>query len=263
MNSLVLAAWLAPGAAMAADAPASPHTLTANIGFTTDYIFRGISQNVGEPAVQGGIDYSHSSGFYAGVWGSNIGWITGSGATGNASMELDTYFGIRNSFSGDFTYDFGFIRYNYLGTYTPAAGGYVDADTDEVYAAIGYKWITAKYSHGLGDFLTVPGARGTGYFEINANIPVGDTGLTLGAHAGRQKYKGTFADTLVVAGTDPTYTDYKLSISKDFNGYVVSLSYTDTDAPSPGYYTYPDPNPGGPSKDWAKGTGVLSVTHSF
>jgi hypothetical protein len=59
-----------PGAAMAADAPASPHTLTANVGFTTDYIFRGISQTSTNPAVQGGVDYSHSSGLYAGVWGS-------------------------------------------------------------------------------------------------------------------------------------------------------------------------------------------------
>ena len=89
---------------MAADTPASPHTFTANVGFTTDYIFRGISQNVGEPAVQGGIDYSHSSGFYAGVWGSNIGWVTGGGATGNASMELGNHFGIPHSLFRGFSY---------------------------------------------------------------------------------------------------------------------------------------------------------------
>lgn len=258
LNSLVLAALAVPGAAMAADAPApaSPHTLAANVGFTTDYIFRGISQTSTNPAAQGGIDYSHSSGLYAGLWGSNVSWVADSGAVaaGSVTMELDIYFGIRNSFAGDFTYDFGFIRYNYLGNYAAnVAGGFAKADTDEVYAAIGYKWITAKYSYGLGDFLTVPGARGTGYFEINASIPLADTGITLGAHAGKQKYKGTAAAAFA---NTPTYTDYKLSISKDFGGYVIGVAYTDTNA-SP-FYTYPAF--GG---DWGKGAGVLSMTHSF
>lgn len=254
LNSLVLAALSAPGAAMAADAPASPHTFSANVGLTTDYIFRGISQTSTNPAIQGGIDYAHASGLYAGVWGSNVSWIADSGAVaaGSVTMELDTYFGIRNSFSGDFTYDVGFIRYNYLGSYT-AAAGFARADTDEVYGAIGYKWISAKYSHGLGKFLTVPDARGTSYFEINASIPVAETGITLNAHAGKQKYKGP---TAAAFANTPTYTDYKVGISKDFSGYVVGVAYTDTNA-SP-FYTYPAA--GG---DWAKGTGVLYVTHSF
>lgn len=260
LNSLMLAALAMPGVALAGEA--SPHTVSANVGFTTDYIFRGISQNVGAPAVQGGVDYSHASGLYAGVWGSNVGWITGSGATGNASMELDTYFGFRNSFAEDFTYDVGFIRYNYLGNYTPAAGGYVKADTDEIYGAVGYKWLTAKYSYGLGQFLTVPGAAGTNYIELNASVPVGETGITFGAHVGKQTYKGTFA-TVTLAATPATYTDYKLSAAKDFSGYMVTLAYTDTNAVYGGYYTYPNPNPGGALKDWAKGTAALSVSHAF
>jgi uncharacterized protein (TIGR02001 family) len=251
---LMLAALSVPGAAMAADAPASPHMLTANVGFTSDYIFRGISQTSTNPAVQGGIDYMHASGLYAGMWGSNVSWIADSGAvaTGSTTMELDTYFGFRNSFAEDFTYDIGFIRYNYLGSYT-AAAGFAKADTDEIYGAIGYKWITAKYSYGLGQFLTVPGASGTSYFEVNASVPVSDTGITFGAHIGKQKYKGA---TAAAFANTPTYTDYKLSVSKDFGGYVVGLAYTDTNA-SP-FYTYPAF--GG---DWGKGTAVLSVTRSF
>ena len=254
LKSLMLAALALPGAAMAADAPASPHMFSANVGFTTDYIFRGISQTSGNPAVQGGIDYSHSSGLYAGVWGSNVSWIADSGAvaTGSVTMELDTYFGFRNSFAEDFTYDVGFIRYNYLGNYT-AAAGFAKADTDELYGAIGYKWIAAKYSYGLGQFLTVPGAAGTNYLEINASVPVADTGITFGAHVGKQTYKGAAAAAFA---NTPTYTDYKLSVSKDFSGYVVGLAYTDTNA-SP-FYTYPAF--GG---DWGKGIAVLSVTHAF
>ena len=266
LKSLMLAALAMPGVVMAADVettdhkagqhviPASAHTVTANVGFTTDYIFRGISQTSTNPAVQGGIDYAHASGLYAGVWGSNVSWIADSGAvaTGSVTLELDTYFGFRNSFAEDFTYDIGFIRYNYLGSYT-AAAGFAKADTDEIYGAIGYKWITAKYSYGLGQFLTVPGASGTNYLEINASVPVVDTGITFGAHVGKQTYKGTAAAAFA---NTPTYTDYKLGVSRDFGGYVVGLAYTDTNA-SP-FYTYP--LAGG---DWGRGTAVLSVTHAF
>jgi uncharacterized protein (TIGR02001 family) len=255
LGTLILAALAVPSVAMAEEA--SPHTISANVGFTTDYIFRGIAQTSHNPAVQGGIDYTHASGFYAGVWGSNVSWIADSGAvaTGSVTMELDTYLGFRGGFAEDFTYDVGFIRYNYLGNYTPTAG-FAKADTDEIYGAIGYKWLTAKYSHGLGQFLTVPGASGTSYFELNASVPVADTGITFGAHVGKQTYKGTSAAASAALGLTPTYTDYKLSVSKDIGGYVVGLAYTSTNA-SP-FYTWP--LNGG---DWGKGTAALSVTHAF
>lgn len=249
LNSLMLAALAVPGVALAE--AASPHTVSANVGFTTDYIFRGIAQTSHNPAVQGGIDYSHASGLYAGMWGSNVSWIADSGAvaTGSVTMELDTYFGFRNSFAEDFTYDVGFVRYNYLGNYTEnAVGGFAKADTDEIYGAIGYKWVTAKYSYALGQFLTVPGAQGTDYIELNASVPVADSGFTVGAHIGKQTFKPAAASIY-------TYTDYKLSVSKDIGGYVVGLAYSDTNAgPAWTYAT------GG---DWGKGVAALSVTHAF
>src|SRR5665811_2385831 len=71
LNSLILAALAVPGVAMAADAAPAPAVI-ANVGWVSNYVFRGITQTVGKPAVQGGFDYAHSSGFYAGVWGSNV-----------------------------------------------------------------------------------------------------------------------------------------------------------------------------------------------
>lgn len=252
LNSLMLAALAVPGVALAE--AASPHTVSANVGFTTDYIFRGISQTSANPAVQGGIDYSHASGLYAGVWGSNVSWVADFNAGVSSSLELDTYFGFRNSFAEDFTYDVGFVRYNY-----PASGyavGATKADTDEIYGAVGYKWLTAKYSYGLGKFLTVPGAQGTDYIELNASVPLGDTGISFGAHIGKQTYKGTAADALALAGTSATYSDYKLSASKDIGGYVVTLAYTDTNSTG-GFYTTPA------GKDLSRAAGFLTVTHAF
>jgi len=245
LTSLILVALAVPSVAMAEDA--SP--FSANVGLTTDYLVRGISQTSGNPAIQGGIDYAHESGFYAGVWGSNMSWITDFGATGSASMELDTYAGFSNSFAEDFTYDVGFIRYNYLGTYTPLAPA-VKADTDEIYGSLGYKWFTAKYSYGLGKFLTVADAKGTNYLELNASVPVADSGFTVDAHVGKQTYKGTSA-------VPATYSDFKLGVSKDLGGYTFTLAYSDTNAPKNGFYTT------GAGQDLARATGVLSVSRSF
>src|ERR1043165_6505878 len=82
-KALAVAAFL-PAAVLAqtpppAPAPAAPpapdYTLTANVGLFSEYIFRGISQTGGKPAVQGGFDWTHSSGFYFGTWASNISWL--------------------------------------------------------------------------------------------------------------------------------------------------------------------------------------------
>lgn len=249
LNALMLVVLAAPGMAMAEEA--SP--FSANAGFTSDYIFRGISQTSANPAAQGGIDYAHASGLYAGIWGSNVTWISDFNAGVSSSLELDTYFGFRNGFADNFSYDAGFIRYNYPASDYPA--GVTRADTDEIYGALGYQWVAVKYSYGLGKFLTVPGAAGTNYVEVNASVPLGDTGITLGAHVGKQTYKGAAADALALAGASATYSDYKLSIAKDINGYVASLAASDTNAS--GFYTTPA------GKNLGRSTVTLSVTHAF
>jgi uncharacterized protein (TIGR02001 family) len=269
LNSLILTALAVPGVAMAADAAPAP-LFTANVALVTDYLYRGISQTAGKPAIQGGFDYAHSSGFYAGVWGSSISWIGDTlvtsvgtaGATG-AGLELDTYFGFKNSFATDFSYDVGFLRYNYPGVYIP---GSTKADTNEIYGLIGWKWITLKYSDSLGDTFGVKDASGTSYIDLSASYTLEGPGVILGAHYGQQKYKGTTADgykNLYLAGVsqDPTYTDYNVSVSKDFGGYVWGLKYSDTDAEKGGFYTATAAD--GSAVDLGKSTVVLSVLHSF
>jgi uncharacterized protein (TIGR02001 family) len=246
LNSLMLAALVAPGVALAEEA--SPHTFSANVGIFSDYMYRGISQTGTGAALQGGMDYAHASGFYAGVWGSNISWLSDAAVATSASVELDTYFGFRNSFAEDFTYDVGFLRYNYPGTYVAGA---TKADTDEIYGSVGYKWVSAKYSYSLGDTFGWAGADGSAYLEINASYAIEDTGISLGAHMGKQTFKGA-----AVAGLPVDYTDYKVSVSKDFNGYVFGLAYTDTNANRVAYT-----NPQG--KYLGQGTAVLSLTHAF
>jgi len=262
LNTLILAALAVPCIAMADDAaPAAAPTpaVTANVALVTNYLYRGISQTGGKAAIQGGFDYAHSSGFYAGVWGSSISWISdgftatgGTAGANNAGVELDTYFGFKNSFATDYSYDVGFLRYNYPGTYVAGA---TKADTNEVYGLIGYKWLTAKYSYSLGDTFGVAGARGTDYIDLSANYPIPDTTYTLGAHYGKQDYKG------INAGSGQgalSYDDYKLSVTKDLSGYALGLTYSSTNAPKgAGAANYILGN------NLGKGVAVVSLAHSF
>src|SRR3954467_4253717 len=106
----VAAALSLPALALAQQAPAapaSPHTLTGNFGFFSQYIFRGLTQTDRKPALQGGFDFAHKSGFYAGTWASNISWLQDSNAySRGGSLEWDFYGGWKPTI-GDFTFDIG------------------------------------------------------------------------------------------------------------------------------------------------------------
>ena len=108
-------------------AEARPCALSANVGLTSDYVFRGFSQTAEGPAIQGGFDLTCSRfyGFYAGVWASSLDFAGGQGATFDvlgfpfdASLETDLYVGIKPK-TGPITWDFGFIYYAYPNALTP------------------------------------------------------------------------------------------------------------------------------------------------
>lgn len=261
---------VALGAAFALPALAdeAAPAVTSNIGIVSDYIYRGLTQTSHSPAVQGGLDYAHGSGFYAGVWGSNVSWIVDgldgtAVASGNKpTLELDTYFGLKGAIVPDVSFDVGAVRYNYLGNSyaTRANSGLVNADTAEVYGAVGYKFLTFKYSYGVLDrFLMIPNAGGTSYMDLTAAYPIEGMGLTVTGHIGLQKYKGDFVNNsgVYAAGTtiDPSCTDYKLGVTKDFGGYVAGLTYTSTNVTTSAWTSN--------GEQWGKSTVAFSLTHAM
>jgi len=249
--------------AAAAD-PAPPYTLTGNFGIFSQYIFRGLTQTNTNPAAQGGFDFTHSSGLYAGTWLSNISWLTDSSAvTGysSAPLEWDIYGGYRGTFgASDFGYDVGLLQYYYPGTHsTTLAPGTVKADTLELYGLVSWKWLSAKYSYSLDNkTFGVADSRGTGYLDISANYPLTEK-LTLQAHYGKQKYTGSTAG--VSNDSAATYEDYKLGLSyalpKDFTvgGYYTSTSMT---AAQKAFYTNVSDN-----RNVGKDTFTVFVSKTF
>ena len=79
--------------------------VSADVAFASDYVWRGMTQSDG-PAIQGGFDFEAESGFYAGIWGSNVNFNDGAGS------ELDYYFGYGFSV-GDLGIDIGYVAFDY------------------------------------------------------------------------------------------------------------------------------------------------------
>ena len=115
----------------------SPHSLSANVTLTSDYVYRGITQTNEDPALQGGFDYSHASGFYLGVWASSLEF---NGGTSDApSIEIDIYGGMSGEFQNGLGWDVGALYYYY-----PEQNEDVDGDYDflELYGSLSYTWDT-------------------------------------------------------------------------------------------------------------------------
>jgi uncharacterized protein (TIGR02001 family) len=239
MKKLVLAsaltATLAVSTAVVAQQPAppkSPWTATANINLVSDYRFRGITQTWGKPAVQGGADIAHDSGFFAGTWASNV---SGNEYPGG-SMEWDFYGGWNFKLSDDVTIPLGMIYYYYPGsnfdkTACPSAanagilspcGPDVTPNNFELNAGITWKWLSFKASVALTNYFGADSSlgftgdtSGTQYYDLGANYPVNDN-LTLNAHVG---YTNFTKDYNGPNGTvNPSYWDWKLGATYVFTG---------------------------------------------
>jgi len=197
---------------------AEEHQFSANMAMTTDYVWRGFSQSDNHPAIQGGFDYAHSSGFYLGTWASNV--ESDPGAAYNydgASTELDIYAGWSGEFSG-VSVDVGALRYEYPGTDTK------DNNTNEYHLGLGYDFgvasvgATANYSD---DYF---GADDTYYWDFTAEVPVGM--VTLAAHYGITDYDDDNK------GDD--YADWRIGASIEYGGFGFDLAYTQTSGVSGG-----------------------------
>ncbi len=219
--------------AYAEDAAAQPeHNVTYNLGATSDYVFRGISQSRNKPAVSGGVDYSHTpSGLYLGAWASTISWIADShpdGATTRARsstpFELDLYGGVKGDIGNGFSYDAGGIYYFYP---NHNLGSKPDANTFEVYGKLAYGPAYLKVNYALTDAFYFADKAGTYYLDFGGDFPLME-GLTANLHYGMFRFKnGGNAPTASAAD----YEDWKVGLTKDFGGGLSgSIAATGTNA---------------------------------
>ena len=229
--------------------------LAFNAGAVSDYRYRGISQSRLKPALQGGVDYA-AGGLYIGAWGSTIKWIKDS--YGDAAVEIDLYAGYKGEIIKDtLSYDVGVLQYLYPSAKTPTwSASFKDPNTTELYGALSYSVATLKVSYALTnlfgnyDFGAQQDSKGSVYTDLSASFDLGG-GLSLAPHLGYQK---------VVNIANASYTDYSLTLSKDFNGLVPSIAIVGTDA-NKSFYV-PGGNAGS-SKFLGKSGVVVGIKYNF
>jgi uncharacterized protein (TIGR02001 family) len=240
LGNLAVAQTAAP--AVPAAAPADPGPLTANVSLTSDYRYRGISQSNLQPAIQGGFDYAHSSGFYIGNWNSSISWISdaasASGNSASAPIEMDFYAGYKYEWSKGFTADVGILQY-YFPT-SGATGFTTNPNTTELYAAQNFTFDSVtgflKFSYAATTLFGFSNSAGSNYTDLTVNYDTGVWGLTLNAHAGYQYVAGTASGASVSNNSLYSYTDWKLGVTKDFgSGLTLGVAYLGTNAKKGAY----------------------------
>lgn len=174
--------------------------LTFNVGVFSDYLLYGQSASGNSAVVQGGADYAHDSGFYAGTWWSTLG--PGEG------QEVDLYFGYEFAV-GDFDFDIGYVYYYYPSDNLP------DFDFGDIVLTVGYGPVYASVNYAIhaddSDF------EGSTFYAIGGEFEVMPS-ISLGAELG-------YAD--LNEGDDWTF--WSLGLTKSTSMGDFSLTYAQTD----------------------------------
>ena len=292
-TTLALAISAIAGGALAQSAPApapAPATspITANVTVVNDYRYRGMTQSNYKPAIQGGFDYAHESGFYIGNWNSSISWINDgytADSVGNkpsAPVEMDFYAGFKKELLGaGFVSDIGVLQYYYptanfprnscsttSGTGRSSCGQ--NPNTTEIYAAQNFTFGPlsgfAKISYSLTSLFGIYDSKGSTYSDLTVNYDTGFEGITLNAHYGFQKVTGTQTST-AVAYNNFSYSDIKLGFTKDFGGGLSgSVAYVSTSSPKTsrtGYVWYVPNSAGTNTSSQGKAGALISLTKTF
>ncbi|WP_262689569.1 TorF family putative porin [Kordiimonas aestuarii] len=197
---------VAPAMATGASAQESTSrfTLSANAAIVSEYRFRGLSLSDHDPAIQGGFDVSHESGFYVGTWGSSIESYAGS------EFELDIYGGYATEIGG-LAFDVGLLAYTYPGS--------SDTYYLELYSSIGGTAGIVDWTLGAAYVWDQDNVGGTDniYIYADASVPLGDTPFSLAGHLAYED--GAFGDGK---------WDWNAGVAYAFEQFSLSVSYVDT-----------------------------------
>lgn len=216
LSSSLLAA---PAFAQEETDPPSDLEISGTVTFVTDYRFRGISLSGGDPAIQGSIDVTHSSGFYVGAWGSSL-----DGGDTYGEMELDLYGGWSGDIAEGLSADVGLVYYAYPSN-TSGAGPaeYWEAlgslsttfGPAEATFGVGYSWDQAS----LGD-------QDNLYLYTDLGVGIPNTPISLSGHAG-------YTDGFLTLTDNGKAWDYSIGATASlFGGLELGVSYIGVEGPS-------------------------------
>ena len=180
---------------------ASAVEISSNVGLSSDYIWRGMTQTNGDLSVNGGFDLSTDMGFYIGTWASNANYT-------GTSMELDIYLGFSGEMAENMTYNIGYISVIYPGADS--------LDFEEAYVGFNIYGLSILYSDGQNN--------GPSYSEIGYSVDAGPGSFNISYG----EYEDNGDNTLV--GYDWNVGDFSLGFYYyDFEADTVNSTNVDDD----------------------------------
>jgi len=209
-------------------APQAASPWSFNVGLFSQYASRGISYTHEQPALQATALYTHPSGWYAGLWLTNVSRYF----IHDGTVESDPFGGYAGS-RGNWNYDVGFWRWTFTGASLPVSKR--KYDTIELYASVGWRIFSLRVWREVTDYFGLNSqsapvdaglapngsSRGSTYLEGNVAFEL-PRGVTLGLHLGRQSVHGYGR---------LSYSEYRVNLDKDLGaGWTADLAFGDTDA---------------------------------
>ena len=190
---------------------ADPVTVSGSAAFTTDYLFRGVSQTSSTAAAQVGMTLTHESGAYFTAWGSSV-----VSAVSAGGLELDTLLGYSGK-AGEVSYDVGVMRYNYPANNVPYAYNEIYGSVSTMGAKVGLNYSDEYYN------------KSDKFMYLYASYSTEVAGIGLSASVGMNKFDSAAMMTQALAlggnNTDDSYVDYKVAASKAIGGVTIEGAY--------------------------------------
>ncbi len=222
---LTVALWLAAlsdhARAQTSEFPL-PGELTGAVYLASDYVFRGISFTDEEPTIQANVFYTHPSGFYVGLWGTNTDF--GPASTAGEHLEFDPTGGYAGEGPFGIHYDFNYFYFHYpgvdssynydmheFGLFLSRDFGFFNVATQTIYSP--------EYA----------GDRGPSeYYALDIGVPVPypfahRLPLSLKFHIGTQQLD----DDDPLAFDD--YADWSVGATIPLKAFDLTVTYTDSD----------------------------------
>ncbi|MGI9286359.1 MAG: TorF family putative porin [Pseudomonadales bacterium] len=194
-----------------ADAIDGDGALSATFGITSDYVFRGVSQTMGQVALQGSIDAEFESGFYASAWGSTVDFVADGEPDDGADLELDIAIGFETAIDDRWTVDLMYVQYLF-----PGANTELDYDYGEMLGTVTWQEFLCA-TIGYSNDVFGSGADGWVYqlgteVDIFANLKV-------------STFYGYYD---LHTAYDASYSYLEVGVSRELGFLSVGLSYHNT-----------------------------------